>query len=46
MARPGRNYLRFQNDRPPAPPPGQPQAVRIAHCLVDLQITREPAASP
>jgi len=46
MARPGRNYLRFQNDRPPAPPPGQPQAVRIAHCLVDLQITRESAASP
>ncbi len=44
VARPGRNYLRFRNDRRPEPPPGQPQAVRVAHCLVDLRIVRDPPA--
>lgn len=46
LAPPGRNYLYFRNDRPAEPPPGQPQAVRVAHCLVDLQIVRDPPSQP
>ncbi|HOX55341.1 MAG TPA: hypothetical protein P5205_01630 [Candidatus Paceibacterota bacterium] len=41
LARPGRNYLRFINDRQVEPPVGQPHAVRVAQCLIDLQIVKE-----
>ena len=46
LARPGRNYLCFKNDRPVEPPAGQPQAVRVAQCLIDLQIVKDPTSRP
>jgi hypothetical protein len=46
LARPGRNYLYFKNDRPVEPPVGQPLAVRVAQCLIDLQIVKDPTSQP
>jgi phosphoglycerol transferase len=46
LARPGRNYLYFKNDRSVVPPVGQPLAVRVAHCLIDLQIVKDPPSQP
>jgi hypothetical protein len=46
LARPGRNYLCFSNDRQIEPPLGQPQAVRVAQCLIDLQIVKDPPSRP
>ena len=46
LARPGRNYLYFKNDRQVEPPRGQPQAVRVAQCLIDLQVVKDPPSQP
>jgi hypothetical protein len=46
LAAPGRNYLYFRNDHPIEAPPGQPQAMRVAQCLIDLQIVKDPPLQP
>jgi hypothetical protein len=46
LAKPGRNYVYFKNDRPAEPAPGKPDAIRVAHCLIDLQIIQESPSRP
>ena len=45
-ARPGRNYLYFESDRKPEPPPGRPQGIRVVQGIPDLQIVRDPPPRP
>ena len=45
-ARPGRNYLYFRNDRKPEPQPNQPQGIRVAQGIVNLQIVKDPPTEP
>ena len=40
-ARPGRNYLYFESDRKPEPPPDKPHGIRVVQGIPDLQIVRD-----
>jgi phosphoglycerol transferase len=46
LARPGRNYVYFRTDRALEPPPEEPQALRVAQCIVNFQIIRDPPSRP
>jgi hypothetical protein len=45
-AQPGRNYLYFRSDRKPEPRPSEPQGIRVAQGIVNLQIVRDPPTGP